>query len=47
MSEDHNETKVKDPVCGMDVDPHTSRHRANHAGKTWYFCSEKCQDKFA
>ncbi|WP_290441470.1 heavy metal translocating P-type ATPase [Halomonas sp. CnH100-B] len=46
MSEDHNETKVKDPVCGMDVDPHTSRHRANHAGKTWYFCSEKCQEKF-
>ena len=46
MSEDHNETKVKDPVCGMDVDPHTSRHRADHAGKTWYFCSEKCQDKF-
>ncbi|MCO7229900.1 heavy metal translocating P-type ATPase [Halomonas sp. CnH100-B] len=30
----------------MDVDPHTSRHRANHAGKTWYFCSEKCQEKF-
>ena len=46
MSEDHNETKVKDPVCGMDVDPHTSRHRADHAGKTWYFCSEKCQEKF-
>ncbi|OJA06030.1 heavy metal translocating P-type ATPase [Halomonas sp. QHL1] len=46
MSEDHAETKVKDPVCGMDVDPHASRHRANHAGKTWYFCSEKCQDKF-
>ncbi len=46
MSEDHNETKLKDPVCGMDVDPHTSRHRADHAGKTWYFCSEKCQEKF-
>ncbi|WP_339119522.1 heavy metal translocating P-type ATPase [Halomonas sp. BMC6] len=46
MSEDHNETKVKDPVCGMDVDPHTSRHRADHTGKTWYFCSEKCQEKF-
>lgn len=46
MSEDHNETKVKDPVCGMDVDPHATHHRANHAGKTWYFCSEKCRDKF-
>ncbi|MCE7519236.1 cadmium-translocating P-type ATPase [Halomonas titanicae] len=30
----------------MDVDPHATHHRANHAGKTWYFCSEKCQDKF-
>lgn len=46
MSENHAETKVKDPVCGMDVDPHATHHRANHAGKTWYFCSEKCQDKF-
>ena len=46
MSEDHAETKVKDPVCGMDVDPHATHHRANHAGKTWYFCSEKCQEKF-
>ncbi|MGE6779882.1 heavy metal translocating P-type ATPase [Vreelandella titanicae] len=46
MSEDHAETKVKDPVCGMDVDPHATHHRANHAGKRWYFCSEKCQEKF-
>ncbi|WP_405000911.1 heavy metal translocating P-type ATPase [Halomonas sp.] len=37
---------VKDPVCGMDVDPHETEHRAAHAGKTWYFCSAKCQDKF-
>ena len=20
---------VKDPVCGMDVDPHTAKHRAD------------------
>ena len=28
-----------DPVCGMQVDPNTSRHRADHAGKLWHFCS--------
>lgn len=37
---------VKDPVCGMSVDPHTSAHRAQHAGKTWYFCSSHCKSKF-
>jgi Cu+-exporting ATPase len=37
---------VKDPVCGMDVDPHTAKHRAEHAGRTYYFCSEGCRTKF-
>jgi Cu+-exporting ATPase len=37
---------VKDPVCGMDVDPHTTQHRADHAGRTYYFCSAGCRKKF-
>ncbi|WP_291189853.1 heavy metal translocating P-type ATPase [Frateuria sp.] len=37
---------VKDPVCGMSVDPLTARHRAEHAGRTWYFCSERCRERF-
>jgi Cu+-exporting ATPase len=37
---------VKDPVCGMMVDPHTASHRAQHAGRTYYFCSEGCRSKF-
>ncbi len=44
---DSNEGEVKDPVCGMSVDPHTAEHHSQHAGKTWYFCSSKCQTKFA
>lgn len=44
--EDHGEHSVKDPVCGMSVDPHTAEHRSEHAGKTWYFCSSGCQSKF-
>ena len=37
---------VKDPVCGMDVDPHTAQHRAEHAGRTYYFCSAGCRARF-
>jgi Cu+-exporting ATPase len=38
---------VKDPVCGMEVDPHTTKHRHEHAGRTYYFCSAGCRTKFA
>ena len=38
---------VKDPVCRMDVDPHTAEYKAVHRGRTWYFCSARCRDKFA
>ena len=38
--------KVKDPVCGMMVDPHTTKHRAQYEGKPYYFCSAGCQSKF-
>ena len=37
---------VRDPVCGMQVDPHTTPHRAEHAGRTWYFCAARCREKF-
>jgi Cu+-exporting ATPase len=37
---------VKDPVCGMNVDPDTAKHQANHQDKTWYFCSSRCKEKF-
>ncbi len=42
----HAAHQVKDPVCGMSVDPATAKFRAEHAGETYYFCSAKCQDKF-
>ncbi len=37
---------ASDPVCGMQVNPATAKHRAEHAGKTSYFCSARCRDKF-
>ncbi len=35
-----------DPVCGMQVDPATSPHRADHAGARYSFCSAGCRAKF-
>ncbi|MFL4993682.1 MAG: heavy metal translocating P-type ATPase [Microvirga sp.] len=37
---------VKDPVCGMMVDPHATPHRARHEGNSYYFCSSGCRSKF-
>ena len=39
--------KVLDPVCGMTVDPATSKHRFEHHGETFHFCSAGCRTKFA
>lgn len=37
---------VKDPVCGMEVDPATTPHHAHHDGVAYHFCSAGCRDKF-
>jgi P-type Cu+ transporter len=39
-------TTVKDPVCGMDVDPATSPHHAAYEGEEYHFCSARCRKKF-
>lgn len=46
---DHNtaSTEVLDPACGMTVDPATSKHRFEHHGETFHFCSAGCRTKFA
>jgi len=36
---------VRDPECGMFVDPKTST-KQNLNGKTYYFCSEVCRANF-
>src|SRR6266478_4307859 len=38
--------RVKDPVCGMMVDPQKSAGKVEHGGKTYYFCSARCADRF-
>ncbi len=38
---------VKDPVCGMTVEPDKGKPSLQHGGQTYHFCSQKCHDKFA
>ncbi len=40
------EAQVIDPVCGMTVDPATSKHRAEHGAQVFHFCSAGCRTKF-
>ena len=37
---------VLDPVCGMYVDPQKAPGSATHKGKTYYFCSQRCVERF-
>jgi Cu+-exporting ATPase len=38
-------TKVRDPVCGMDVDTETAL-KAKIGDRTYYFCSQQCLDVY-
>ena len=40
-------TAVKDPVCGMTVDPDRAAAQSVYDGKTFYFCCQNCATKFA
>jgi Cu+-exporting ATPase len=37
---------VKDPVCGMKIDPAKAQFKSEYEGKTYYFCSADCKTKF-
>ena len=37
---------VRDPVCGMSIDPKKTAHRTTHEGASYHFCSADCQAKF-
>ena len=39
-------TLVTDPVCGMSIAPNTAAATREHDGRTFYFCSIACADKF-
>jgi YHS domain-containing protein len=35
-----------DPVCGMQVSAGPDTPNITYGGKTYYFCSETCREKF-
>ena len=37
---------MRDPVCGMSVDPETAPHRHQLGNATYHFCSAGCASKF-
>ncbi len=37
---------LRDPVCGMVVDPTSAAGHSEFRGQTYYFCSAHCQQKF-
>src|SRR6266705_2106335 len=39
--------REKDPVCGMSVDPATAAVKLLYGGKTYYFCSARCAERFS
>lgn len=38
--------KVKDPVCGMEIDAKTAEAKATYKGKTYHFCSISEKEQF-
>ncbi|WP_262696073.1 heavy metal translocating P-type ATPase [Kordiimonas aquimaris] len=43
---DKDQSIVRDPVCGMLVDPETAANHLHHDGKDFFFCSIGCEAKF-
>jgi P-type Cu+ transporter len=41
------EPVIRDPVCGMTVDPAAGKPTTEHAGHVYHFCSASCHGKFA
>ncbi len=41
-----SETRVRDPVCGMLVDPAKAAGKFDYQGQTYYFCNPRCLQKF-
>jgi YHS domain-containing protein len=37
---------AKDPVCGMDVEEQKAAGASQHKGRSYFFCSKSCKEKF-
>ena len=41
-----SQTKIIDPVCGMDVEHGRSKLVSVHKGHSYWFCAEACRSAF-
>ena len=46
MGEELARMIIMDPLCGMPVDSDKTQFKANVWGKSYYFCSEYCKERF-
>lgn len=37
---------VRDPVCGMEINPQNAAATTAYQGETFYFCRVDCQEQF-
>lgn len=44
--EQQEPNQVTDPVCGMSVNPDSAAGSSQHGGKTYFFCSLRCKQRF-
>lgn len=38
--------RVRDPVCGMEIEEEDAVATVEHKGRTYHFCSEDCKETF-
>ena len=46
MEDTMEPSTVKDPVCGMMIDPKQAAGKSTYKGRTYYFCAPGCQQAF-
>ena len=46
LDKSHGNAVVKDPVCGMTVDPAKAAASSEYRAMTYFFCSAGCKKKF-
>ncbi len=39
-------SSVRDPVCGMEINPQNAVATTGYQGQTFYFCTAECQEHF-
>ena len=43
---EHQPSSVRDPVCGMEINPQHAAATTAYQGQTFYFCRVQCQEQF-